>query len=510
MRLASIVGLVASAALAIAEERPAVPAKVPAAARVPELISRLGSARFAEREDSTRALDEIGADALDALHKATRSDDAEIRRRAAVLVQRIEKRLDTERILAPQHVQLNFKDIPVTRAVSELASKAQFPIHVEGDLSRLRNRTITLETANMPFWQAYELFCQRAGLVEKNLVPFQPTAAAAASDRDRRRLEEEMVRRSALNPYGMPGGPYDNRLVVVEGKMPTLPTHFAGAVRIRALPRHMLPGQGKVAGETGFTLEVSPEPRMQWQGVLNVNVDRAIDNHGQTLTCQATTQPAMATGDLIAQGIAPNGIVIINGYPVNQGMSQRLVPVRLKSEKEPSRAVKELRGRITAQVQTAPQALVTIDNVLKSVDKSVDGPDGLTVKVLKAEKQASGAVSIKVQMDMPNQGGMNVWGVNGRVFIKRRMIVNGNVVVSSELMDGGNSGLMLVDAKGKNFRLTNTQQEAMNFNGNTFQQNLALTFQPQAGQAEPAQLLYKGPRTVIIDVPFVLKDVPLP
>src|SRR5947209_7495756 len=65
------------------------------------LIRLLGSPQFAEREAATRALDKAGEPALSALRKAAGSDkDPEIRRRAAMLVERIEDRLLPRRVEA--------------------------------------------------------------------------------------------------------------------------------------------------------------------------------------------------------------------------------------------------------------------------------------------------------------------------------------------------------------------------------------------------------------------------
>lgn len=509
MRLAFAVGLVSAMGLGLQSGYSATPA-ANGETELSRLIGQLGSQRFQEREESTKALDDLGPAALEALQKATRNEDAEIRRRAATLVRRIEKRLDTARILAPHKTRLSFRDVPVPQAVAEFSRKVNFPITIEGDLTRLRTRKITLETAEIPFWEAYEQFCQKAGLVDKYLAQFQTVPTAAFSAAQRALLEREIVARTA-NPYALAAGAADGRLVLVDGQAPSLPTSVTGAVRVRALPKNLAMPQGKVAGEASFTLDITPEPKMQWQGVLNLTVDSAVDDRGQVLAQKTAPMPNGLPSDLIAQGIAPNGMVVMgSSYAVAGATGIRQLPVRFKLEKEPSKQLKEVKGRITAQVRTAPQVLLAVNGILKAAGKKADGPDGLSVKVAQANKLANGGVTVKVQMEMPNQAGVNFWNARGRVFVRRQVLVNGNLVVQSEVIDGGNAGLALLDSKGASFRLVSTQQDAMNFNGTNLQQDLTLTFQPQQGQTEPAQLVYKGPRTVIIDVPFALKNVPLP
>jgi hypothetical protein len=72
------------------------PSVSPPAAEMEKMIARLGNKAFAERERASKALGEVGQPALEALRKAAReSKDAEIRARAAQLVQQIENRLDS-------------------------------------------------------------------------------------------------------------------------------------------------------------------------------------------------------------------------------------------------------------------------------------------------------------------------------------------------------------------------------------------------------------------------------
>jgi WD40 repeat protein len=64
--------------------------------KVERLIRQLGSEKFAEREAATKALEAIGEPALEALRRATRDGDLELRRRAEQLVKSIEGRMYRE------------------------------------------------------------------------------------------------------------------------------------------------------------------------------------------------------------------------------------------------------------------------------------------------------------------------------------------------------------------------------------------------------------------------------
>src|SRR5207247_422067 len=126
---------------------------------------------FAAREAAMTALDQLGGTALPALKAALRSSDAEVQWRAEEVAQRIERRLEVQRLLKPRTVRLSYKDTPVAEAVADFAQKTGFQVQIL-DAERAKiTRKITLDTGDVPFWQAYQRLCEAAGLVER---PPQP------------------------------------------------------------------------------------------------------------------------------------------------------------------------------------------------------------------------------------------------------------------------------------------------------------------------------------------------
>src|SRR4051812_27138356 len=75
--------------------------------RMARLITQLGSWEFAKREEATKALDALELAALTALRKAaSTSEDAEVRRRATLLVEATENRWVKESDFARKMVDL--------------------------------------------------------------------------------------------------------------------------------------------------------------------------------------------------------------------------------------------------------------------------------------------------------------------------------------------------------------------------------------------------------------------
>jgi WD40 repeat protein len=70
---------------------------------IDRLVRQLGSDNFAQREQATRRLREVGVPALDALRKAAGSDDYEVRRRARELLAALEQQLYGEKLCLVGH-----------------------------------------------------------------------------------------------------------------------------------------------------------------------------------------------------------------------------------------------------------------------------------------------------------------------------------------------------------------------------------------------------------------------
>ena len=83
---AVIVAVAAVAAAARAEE----PKSGATGKDMKHLIDQLGSERFEDREQATHLLSKLGKSALPGLKEATKTSDAEVRRRAQQLVEQIE------------------------------------------------------------------------------------------------------------------------------------------------------------------------------------------------------------------------------------------------------------------------------------------------------------------------------------------------------------------------------------------------------------------------------------
>jgi hypothetical protein len=469
----------------------------PDARRAAALVAQLGSPRYDEREAATRALDALGGAALGPLRQALAGGDAEIRRRARLLIQTIERRLEAARLLTPTRVRLVYREVPVGEAVADVARKTGLPVRFEGDRFRLARHRVTLDTGETDLWEALAQFCHHASLAER------PADFSGLPDTWYR---EDPWDRRILALRETFGEVPESPLVLKEATAGPLPTCLAGAVRVRVLPPNVRPAsQPIVEGEALFGLEVRLEPRLQLQGVHALRIDRAVDDEGQTLKQPAT---ALAGTGAVAGGAGSEVLIIWDGltplppeFPVGAG----LAPVRLRLGERHARHLRELRGTLCLRVQPAPEQLVTVDPILQAAGRTVQGGDGSALKVSEVRREDDGRVKLAVEV-MPAPRDVMLGGVPARILLTTRGARGAQGIPVPPPV--GIEQLALLDEQGRKVPLEGSTGPTVNGSGKAWEFSLVFRLGPEAG--EPSRLVYTGRRSIALEVPFTLKDVPLP
>jgi hypothetical protein len=305
------------------------------------------------------------------------------------------------------------------------------------------------------------------------------------------------------------GGPRPELPVVfLDGKPQPMPTYYGGAVRVRVLLR-AASNAGDAQSSTPvnnpdggplLTVEFSPEPKMGWHKVLNVRLDKVLDEQGNEL--RAPLPYISELNDYC--DVEPCGRLRKTiGYlsPAGPNTASTKIPFRLQVPKE-ARKLKEVYGFVAAEVLTPMQPLITVENILDAADKTVKGNNGW-VKVLEVSRDEKGWVSLKVVVERPSRPEPEAMAV-------RALLIRGRVPANDHADDLSAVGkiLSLVDEKDQAFKLVSAEEKLLDAEiGGTIEYRL--TFRPAAGLPKPAKLVYMGQRLTTIDVPFVLKDVPL-
>jgi hypothetical protein len=500
-----VVTFVASLALTLSPSPRA--SETPGKDQIDRLIKQLGSDSFAEREKASHELAVIGVPALQALRQAVQSTDAEVRKRAEELLPKIEMQAESMRVLAPKLVHLIYKDTPLSDAVADFCKKSGYSIQLHDPDGKLGERKITLDTGETTFWHAFALFCEKAGVSEasrEDRIPAPQLLGAPGA-------QAVILRPGRGWAPGVPG-----QWLLKDGKAPQRPTDDRSAARIRVLSQSDLFGKAP-EGEILLALEVSLEPKLQWQIFQSVHLKKAVDDRNQKLMQVVPQVEGAASEPLgLPRQLARGGSEPFLARPRVEwsGMGQ-VIPIQLKKGAKEAQALKELSGVLTAQLLTQPQPLMVADSLDQAVGKTFKGDGDGSIKILsvQAEKEQT---TIRLMLEQPSYdkvvplqpnvlAGMAPQGAAPLQGVKS--------AIHHGFMDSFN-GLSIQDDKGNMLPLDVRQARMqMNFvqQGNGVpKQILTCTLVGLHGKSRPAKVVYLGRKRVTVEIPFAFKDVPLP
>jgi hypothetical protein len=457
-------------------------------------VRALGHPRYAERERAARDLEAIGEPALKTLREFAKSNDEELRTRAAVVADRIERSLRSERLLAAPKLALKFDRTPLGPAVVEFAAKSRR--HVVLDKAAVKNpdRTVTLDTGEVPYWEAVEAFYRAAGLVEDD-EPFAappPGSGPGPGARAGGRLAGPGVTNSIRLVDGEPG-----------------PVAADRAFRVRALRAGF--GQNKyddIKGEVTFHLDVDPAPGLVVREIVGIEVRKAVTDDGRPLA-PAYPSPPPATDFAYAEQLILRQIVIASGNPmVEGGPGAAAYAVTLKTGGIRPRKLAELHGTVVARVTAPPEPLVTVDGLLRPGARQATA-DGITLQVKNVSTGPGDRVVVQARVVTRTDTTEEVLAVpiqmKGRVrqFIR---INRGSRLVGGQLAD-----LKVRDAAGVPVRGLSAQVTNMRFDGTTLIEDVSLSFDKAAASGEDSlNLVLMGKRPAVVEMPFTLTDLLLP
>jgi hypothetical protein len=171
----------------------------PTDAEIRQLVQRLGAPTYAEREKAQKALEAIGEAALPALKEAAqKSEDQEVRRRAADLARIIEARTIAQRLRQPSLISVAYDGTPVPEVLKDLEAKTGIVFENDpAERQKWAGKQISLRIDKAPLWEVVDRVLAACGL--------RP-AAPELPDKNRRpvplpqswRLEEGQLQRESV------------------------------------------------------------------------------------------------------------------------------------------------------------------------------------------------------------------------------------------------------------------------------------------------------------------------
>ena len=473
--------------------------------RVQDTISKLGSDRFPVREKAAKALEAMGEPALESLRKAASSEDADLRRRIELVIQNIEKESENRKNLTVTKYRFQFENEQLSSAIAQINRKTKLQFYLDEKLVANPKRTITLDTGEVTIWEAVAKFMEAANLKDNdNPVANQPQLNGM------RQRQEMMIWNGgrAMNP-NVP----QNRIVLMDGKMDS-PLSASGLLRVRALAKEQ-GFKNRGSSEIDLTLDVLTPLQANWRGILGIDITRAIDENGQSLSQSYLKAPPSFNPNIYDNawggGMQFQQLAIDLDSPDPQQMgpyNPRHLPITLLAGKKSSKSLQQLEGVIHSRIMTPPQALITIEDVAKVSAKDVFRSGSISLQILQVDlNPKKGQAFVRYRMESAGNN-QNDFGLPGGGFIPL-----GGIAMNSDLVMGGESQptVTLQDGSGK--ALPRTRLEMLSGSGInviTWSQEYQILFSSSTTYKSPLKLVATGQKQVEVSVPFALKNVQLP
>ena len=461
-------------------------------------VRALAHPRYAEREKAARELEAAGEPALKALREAAQSGDEELRARAAAVADRVERSVRSQRLLTAPKLALKFDRTPLDQAVREFAAKTL--LHCVLDKSKIKNpdRNVTLDTGEVPYWEAVDAFYRAAGLAEDD-SPAEVTKTQSA------RGYPAAVRREYAPQCGAAVGndddPADRWAADRPGRPPLSPAD-------PGMPPNF--GQNAyddVKGEVTFHLDVEAAPGLALREIVGVEVRKATAEDGRLLAPAYPAPPPVGGLGyeeqlILKQVMIANGNLAIDGLPGGSAQAVTLKTGGLRPKK-----LAALHGVVVARVVTPPEPLVTVTRPLQPGTREATA-DGTTVQVKDVtagtDKRVVGQVRVVTRTDSADDV-LNV-----------PLQVRGRVRPFIRINRGPGRGASTAGPEGPRRRRATRPRAVGPGNRDDVRRDdggagrAAVVREAGGWGDDQLSLVLMGRRAAMVELPFVLKDVPLP
>lgn len=408
--------------------------------------------------------------------------------------------------IAPTKVHLRFNDTPVDKAVAELSRKTGYFIFLDDaegkGKGKLKERKITLDTGEVPFWEAFEKLCAAGSLVEGRGVALTATTLPKLPPPPKSGEPIPLIQpgggvmpmfQSLPGTLNLKDGTRSSDAFGVWKTVPmpaAAPADTTSAVRIQSSTQYISLNRDDAqvaASQVRGELKVTPEPNLRWQELVGVRIDRAVDEHGQTLQqVKKAAAPAPKFGSF--GGGAPGTVGGGFQNPL-QDDNVSFVAVRLAKGAKPSKTLKEVEGVISAKVSVFGEQLLAIEDLAKSQNKAVKGAKGGTIKAGPAKAAEQGDTQFSLELTLPAQ------------FVSQPQ--PGAGISAAPL-----PGLRVLDAEGAPIPIISMTRSAPGEMRPGVPAQYLVRVRPAADQT-PTKISYSARPVVSVDIPFVLKDVPV-
>jgi hypothetical protein len=292
-----------------------------------QLIEQLGHRDFKVREAAGKALAARGADAIAAMRKALGHPDPEVRQRLGQLVSDAERGV----LLSPKRVSLSCNQTPVKDALADLTKQTGYRIELQGGGPPA---LITLDVANVTFWEALDKVSAQAGLVLQQHHDAQGGLLLYAQN--------------AFTPYVDYRGPF---------RLAANSFHYNKSLAFATLPRNQITGSQR-SEQLSFMFSVIAEPKLPLLGLGQAKLTLAVDDQDNSLLMPPVQYPVYE--------------VYHGGYYGYRNLVLQ-TQVQLTGPIPGARAIRHMRGSLPVTLLAEQKPEIVVDRILEVKGKKFEG-----------------------------------------------------------------------------------------------------------------------------------------
>ncbi|MBN9118063.1 MAG: hypothetical protein J0I06_02660, partial [Planctomycetes bacterium] len=177
----------------------------------------------------------------------------------------------------------------------------------------------------------------------------------------------------------------------------------------------------------------------------------------------------------------------------------RIIEVPLKLGTPTARGIKRIEGAVLGEIMLLNQTLLTVTEPTKNAGVAFEGAGQTRMTVAGVTEGKGGGTSVQLILQYPSP-----WSVGAR-----RGWNPGGIWPEAPRAMNQTPTVQAFDAAGKPMTTSAFGGHTdSSDDGQTMHQHLTLTFRKGAGA--PAKFVVTGPRPMVVEVPFVMENVPLP
>jgi hypothetical protein len=441
-------------------------------------VKKLSSGSYPEREKAARMLEQLGKDAIPALRAALTNADLESQRRALQTMDRIEDKLLCDDLIKPSLVRLRFQNQSAQEALREVETR----FGLTAARAVTRQHLVDFDSGEVPYWRAWQLFCDAASLKEADRIQFARKLTIVT------KLEPAFERGLDYPHSGFRSGRIEFADAPPSNSYATDDRH---SIRVKACLRHIDRDYEKNVPWAIFAVELRPESRLDIISIPTVEITKIVDTRGKDI--------AIDMARIVPDAARPEIDLFLRSHAgeIQFGGLLHLKAIRWPHQ---DRLVKDLHGkvRVNASVR-AP--LIEVSDVLKAAGKETRAFNGITLKVLDTELSDEGGPVLRLRF-------ANLASLTPQTPEEQTIRIRPGVIAVRGVMDIALERLELVSAGGQKGKLVRSRYEP-SADGKSYEAVVQFAM-PTAETERMTLMLTKAAKTVTLEMPFHMRDVPAP